>query len=164
MDSVKSYAPPTTAQLPPIKGSRIPRLGAQKKGIAFPRRLFSCPVFDWFGEGGILPLTPSPPKWPLKPVEGTFNGEGVGPEIPPSPHIAYQQVAGAGIPSPRNNTPLLHPGRPGRACRKCGSPGGRRPSRSGISCSQDICRKSRIRIRRRDTRSPNPSSTGWRSA
>ena len=47
-----------------------------------------------FGEGGILPLTPSPPKWPLKPLESTFNGEGVGPEIPPSPNNAYQQVAG----------------------------------------------------------------------
>lgn len=47
-----------------------------------------------FGEGGILALTPSPLKWPLKPLESTFNGEGVGPEIPPSPHIAYQQVAG----------------------------------------------------------------------
>ena len=29
LDSVKSYAPPTTAQFPPMRGSRIPRLGAR---------------------------------------------------------------------------------------------------------------------------------------
>ncbi len=52
------HALTTTAQSPPTKGSRIPRLGAHKKGPNA-RSFFGAPVFDSLGRGLPKPLPSS---------------------------------------------------------------------------------------------------------